>query len=516
MRQTSDLWKRIMAGTNFLVETVLIINGKEYTPTTAPSISRTIFSGSPNIGGALTASLNCTLAVPTTEIPRSAEVVVKQRPYDPDIGQAEWIDPVTFFLSKRSNDKITGILSLTCYDSMRMAQAQYFSDPSERDDDDWPQSMAAVALQIAAKLGVEMDSRTVMPTGDEYIVPIPAETVTMMALLQDIGEAFGGNWVITEDNKLRLLTFADPPSKDTDLRLHPEILPIIAVTSKFTISEEKQITGIRATTAANVPVSRGDEDGMVLDLGSNPYITEGIMDDLYEKLGGITYRPYSMSSALYDPAAELGDPMVYPGLIGTYLYTETLTCAAAQRGNISAASRDELDDEFPYAGVSSSGPVYVYFKYAPVQNPTAAQMKDTPDVYIGTCTSRSRTAPADPAAYVWARLRGDDAKATLVMRQSSKRNKTAKTVTGTASIWSGDTDVTAEYPASWLSWYTVTEAGTEFVEYGPTVTVPESSFPLGGSLRCIFQTRSAFELLIDGYVAVLDGFSLITSIGDDE
>lgn len=509
MRTTSTLWQRIVKAGNFLVETVLDINGKEYTATTAPAISRTLFSGSPGVGAAITATLNLTLAVDTADIPKSAQVVVRQRIYDNDIGQSEWIEQGTFFISKRSYDQISGILTLTCYDSMRKAQSAFFADPSDRDDDDWPQSMAAVALQIAARLGVEMDSRTVMPTGDAYYIPIPDASVTMIQLLQYIAGCFGGNWIITEDNRLRLVSFEDPPDKDSQMAC-----PIIAVTSKFTISEAKQITGITGSAGYGSSMSRGDDTGLVLALGTNPYLSEDIMDDLYEALHGVEYRPFAMNSALYDPAIELGDPIVYRGLIGTILYLENLTCAASQRGNISGPSRDELEDEYPYAGTSSGGTVYVYFKYAPNDHPTAAQMKDTPDVFIGTCTSRSTTAPTDPSAYVWARLRGEDAKATLVMRQSSKRNRNG-TVTGTASIWSGDMDVTEEYPESWLSWYTVTEAGTTLVGYGPTVTVSESAFPLGGSLRCIFQTRSSFELLIDDYVAVLDTYTMITSLGDE-
>lgn len=51
---------------------------------------------------------------------------------------------------------------------------------------------------------------------------------------------------------------------------------------------------------------------------------------------------------------------------------------------------------------------YLHIKYAPVKNPTAAQMTETPDVYIGTYTDYLQDDSADPAAYTWAKFRGDD------------------------------------------------------------------------------------------------------------
>lgn len=50
---------------------------------------------------------------------------------------------------------------------------------------------------------------------------------------------------------------------------------------------------------------------------------------------------------------------------------------------------------------------YLHIQYAPVQNPTAAQMSKTPNKYIGTYTDFSGIDSTDPVKYTWAKFEGD-------------------------------------------------------------------------------------------------------------
>lgn len=50
---------------------------------------------------------------------------------------------------------------------------------------------------------------------------------------------------------------------------------------------------------------------------------------------------------------------------------------------------------------------YLHIRYAPVQNPTAAQMSKTPNKYIGTYTDFSGVDSTDPSKYTWAKFEGD-------------------------------------------------------------------------------------------------------------
>lgn len=59
-------------------------------------------------------------------------------------------------------------------------------------------------------------------------------------------------------------------------------------------------------------------------------------------------------------------------------------------------------------GIGTDGKTtYLHIQYAPVQNPTAAQMSKTPDKYIGTYTDFSGVDSADPSKYTWAKFEGD-------------------------------------------------------------------------------------------------------------
>lgn len=59
-------------------------------------------------------------------------------------------------------------------------------------------------------------------------------------------------------------------------------------------------------------------------------------------------------------------------------------------------------------GVGQDGKTtYLHIRYAPVQNPTSAQMSKTPDKYIGTYTDFSGVDSTDPSKYTWAKFEGD-------------------------------------------------------------------------------------------------------------
>ena len=101
--------------------------------------------------------------------------------------------------------------------------------------------------------------------------------------------------------------------------------------------------------------------------------------------------------------------------------TYTVTGLAADSGwvNIKAAYLNNLvvSKQFSLAkqyagpqgipGVGQDGKTtYLHIQYAPVQNPTAAQMSKTPDKYIGTYTDFSGVDSTDPSKYTWAKFEG--------------------------------------------------------------------------------------------------------------
>lgn len=60
----------------------------------------------------------------------------------------------------------------------------------------------------------------------------------------------------------------------------------------------------------------------------------------------------------------------------------------------------------PGANGADGKTTYFHIKYAPVQNPTAAQMTETPSDYIGTYVDYTQADSTDPSKYTWARFKG--------------------------------------------------------------------------------------------------------------
>lgn len=70
-----------------------------------------------------------------------------------------------------------------------------------------------------------------------------------------------------------------------------------------------------------------------------------------------------------------------------------------------SSSLDDLLNGIRVDGIP--GVSYLHVKYSNVENPTAAQMKDTPDEYIGTYVDENPADSTDPTKYTWYRLKGE-------------------------------------------------------------------------------------------------------------
>jgi hypothetical protein len=93
--------------------------------------------------------------------------------------------------------------------------------------------------------------------------------------------------------------------------------------------------------------SAGNNSGYVLTISSNPYANQTITNNLYNTLNGLTYQPFVISCAIYNPAAELGDTVV-AGDVRSIFITETRSYDIGFRSDAEAPGKDEMDDEYPY------------------------------------------------------------------------------------------------------------------------------------------------------------------------
>lgn len=213
MQAVSDTYKNILADYRHVKEHRAIIAGVKYDESALFSIqvSGALFSGSgPCVGAAVSRELDLSV-IPQSTIPRMAEIkletrlVIKDAFTDEILQASEWLPKGTFYIDTRETDKVTGVMTIHGYDAMLKAEQPFLTDTTE---DDWPKPMDEVAAEIAQRMGVTVDSRTVVSHTLQAGYPLG---YTMREVLGFIASAHAGNWIITDAGKLRLVGLADIP-----------------------------------------------------------------------------------------------------------------------------------------------------------------------------------------------------------------------------------------------------------------------------------------------------------------
>lgn len=207
MRHRTDRWVKLAARGRFQMEAKARIGGVDYTKISAPKIDRSLMSSPLSVGNCTSATLSLSILT-DDEIKSTSPVVIMGRLTDGNIF-SEWMEFGTFFIDQRDTS-FEGLVTIDCYDAMLKANQSYLdgSDSSAN----WPKTMKAVVEEIAYRIGVGIDPRTKINTGADYIVPYPSGK-SMIQVLGDIGACHGGNWIITEENLLRLVPLVTAPDE---------------------------------------------------------------------------------------------------------------------------------------------------------------------------------------------------------------------------------------------------------------------------------------------------------------
>ena len=220
MQVTTDTYKAILCNSAHLKEHRAFVAGVEYSPPdivinakTAerslgqpPFVSGFLFPGNvPCVGGCPARQIDIMIR-PKGNVPRMAEIKLETRLAIKDdltgevLQASEWIPKGTFYIDTRETDKVTGVMTIHGYDAMLKAEQMLLTETTE---DDWPKPMDEVVEEIAKRMGVKVDSRTVI--SHTMMVGYPLE-YTMREVLGYIAAAHCGNWIITDAGELRLIT----------------------------------------------------------------------------------------------------------------------------------------------------------------------------------------------------------------------------------------------------------------------------------------------------------------------
>lgn len=343
MQTTSDLYKTLLHNQNHEKEIKLNIAGVEYGMGNIISCytSGGIFSD-PGIGNCTSRQIELEV-LPVGTIPRQAKIQVFVRiVYG---GQSsEWIPKGEFFISKRQKNKLTGSLKITGYDAMLKAEQIWLT--ADYDTQTWPMSQADAVNDIAYRIGVEVDSRTVLSA--DYPVEYPTGEngdLTMREVLGYIATSNAGNWIITDDGKLRLIGYADTPAEDDKEALNKTNLGN-HVSSLDYGEKISRISRINLVVDSDNMYTAGDDTGRALEAYCS-WGTQAMANSILAKVSGVDYRPYDAVDALLDPAAEIGDGVSIADIYSV-IATSSITFGKMCEANISAPYTDEIDDEYPY------------------------------------------------------------------------------------------------------------------------------------------------------------------------
>lgn len=201
MQTTSALYKQIVATEGHWFETKISLSGHELLERQIISLERdnqAMTQAKPSVGGALAGSLALTIIAPTFTIPRMAEIDVYIRART-DTLTSEWLPAGVYFIDTRAHDQTAngvGLMRITAYDAMLKGEQDY-PDTSH----DWPYLDRLVVAEIASAIGVTVDSRTNSFLTAGFLIDLPIG-YTIRETLEHIAAAYGGNFVITAENKL--------------------------------------------------------------------------------------------------------------------------------------------------------------------------------------------------------------------------------------------------------------------------------------------------------------------------
>lgn len=204
---TSALWKTLWRTKGTEREYQFDIAGKIYGPDV--EVSHSVDNGlyeKFGIGNAATAKL--TMSLFADNIPRAATIKRYIRLRN-GAQVSEWLPKGVFFVNRRSDDD--GYWTVEAYDAMRKAEAVWTPDQSLT----FPMTMPAAVTEFARIMQVEVDPRTVL--NPAYTIDYPANDYTIRDELRFIAAAHAGNWIITDEGKLLLVSILSIPPETSYL-----------------------------------------------------------------------------------------------------------------------------------------------------------------------------------------------------------------------------------------------------------------------------------------------------------
>lgn len=371
MRHRSPIWTKLAARGKFSVESVAEINGVTYNKISAPQIERSLMSDPLSVGNCISATLKVSILTDDV-IDTTAPIKIKARLTDGNIS-SEWLEFGTFYVDL-PDTSYEGLLTLSCYDSMLKTSQSYVDDSDS--EDEWPKPMKTCVEEIAYRIGVGIDPRTRINTGVNYLVPYPSGR-TMQQVLGFIGAVHGGNWIITEENLLRLIPVITSP--DDTFNIIDQDYETIMTDDGYRLAY--RLTGKeRVETQPSAPGS---------ELNSIIPVSRHITDELYNPI--VTSDGYYLVYGLDGSADAVGGLINVPIVVGNITTGKTLVVSKVTMSDENSNTYSYGDDSGyemsitsnPYASSGACKALYEAVKGLVYQPYTATSACYDPATELG-------------------------------------------------------------------------------------------------------------------------------------
>lgn len=185
-------------------------NGYKEDVLTSLTITNAMFSGTPELGKAVSAEIDVELLIPRATIPRMATIRAYNRIFNSTL-KSGWIPQGTFYIDTREITKNvygSNTIRLHGFDCMLMTEQAYVWNLHA------PATDINVVRDICAQLEFDVDPRTsAIMTKGYRVTSEQVGQYTMREMLSYLAGSYAGSFIITPQNQLRLVQLVTPPGE---------------------------------------------------------------------------------------------------------------------------------------------------------------------------------------------------------------------------------------------------------------------------------------------------------------
>lgn len=204
--------KITFGGTSILVASSGADSGFRENAIISMSTQKNIFSDSnPSVGNCIAGQISVDMIKPAGEIPRRARLAPYVRLTNGK-EYSEWIPKGVFFIDHREySGNESERMVVNGYDHIILTEEEFPSSTNE-----WPRKDIDVVRDIANKIGVNLDKRTVQIMNKGYAINYPVG-YSMREVLENVAAMYAGSFVMSDVAELLLVTMFGIPKETSYL-----------------------------------------------------------------------------------------------------------------------------------------------------------------------------------------------------------------------------------------------------------------------------------------------------------